>query len=220
MKKISLIVYDFDGTLVDTLDDITTSVNLTLKELGERTLDRETIQTCVGRGVVTLMTRALDGTAFTDIGQAVTLFREHYARHLMDHTRFYPNCRETVEYFSHKNQAICSNKPEDFVRKILENLDCLDPFQAIIGGDSFPTRKPDPQGLRHLIRKFGLEPGEVLIVGDSPLDIETGKNARVLTCAVTYGMGDTVALQAARPNWIIGDLAELKRLIPRPAGSE
>lgn len=212
MKKISLIVYDFDGTLVDTLDDIALSVNLTLKELGQPRLEKEAVKACVGNGVVMLMTRALNGSGMKDIDNAVRLFRKHYAHHLMDNSAFYPNCRETIEFFSNRKQAICSNKPEDFVRKILASLDCLHPFASIIGGDSFKTRKPDPEGLNHLLSQYRFSPDEVVMVGDSAVDIETGKNANVLTCAVTYGMGDLDAIQALKPGWTIDDISELKRL--------
>lgn len=212
MKNISLIVYDFDGTLVDTLDDIALSVNLTLKELGQPPLDKEIVKTCVGSGVVMLLTRALNGSGVQDIGNAVRLFRKHYGDHLMDNSAFYPNCRETIEFFSDRNQAICSNKPEDFVRKILESLDCLHPFPSIIGGDSFKTRKPDPEGLNHLLSHYRLSPDEVVMVGDSAVDIETGKNANVRTCAVTYGMGDLQAVKSLKPDWTIDDISELKRL--------
>ncbi len=213
MNSISLIVYDFDGTLVDTLDDIALSVNLALQELGQRPLEQEVIKTCIGSGVFMLMTRALSGTGWDDIDRAVAVFRKHYANHLMDHSDFYPNGRETIEYFSDKKQAICSNKPEDFVRKILENLNCLLPFESIIGGDSFQTRKPDPEGINHLLKKHDLSPKEVLMVGDSALDIEAGKNANVRTCAVTYGMGDREALRALKPDWTIDDISELKNLV-------
>jgi len=213
MNQISLIVYDFDGTLVDTLDDIALSVNLALTELGQRPLEQEVIRTCVGSGVFILMTRALSGTGWDDIDKAVAVFRKHYANHLMDHSDFYPNSRDMIEYFSNRKQAICSNKPEDFVRKILENLNCLHPFESIIGGDSFKTRKPDPEGINHLLKKHNLSPREVLMVGDSALDIEAGKNANVRTCAVTYGMGDLKALHALKPDWTIDDISELKNLV-------
>ncbi len=213
MKKISLIVYDFDGTLVDTLDDIALSVNLTLKELGQPNLTKEIIKTCVGNGVVMLMTRALNGSGEKDIDRAVRLFRKHYDEHLMDHSRFYPNCLDTIEFFSNREQAICSNKPEDFVRKILAGLNCLGPFPSIIGGDSFKTRKPDPEGLNHLLARHRVSPDEAIFVGDSAVDIETGKNANVFTCAVTYGMGDIHAIQALKPDWTIDDISKLKQIL-------
>ncbi|VAX31873.1 hypothetical protein MNBD_NITROSPINAE05-1179 [hydrothermal vent metagenome] len=213
MKKISLIVYDFDGTLVDTLDDIALSVNLTLEELGQPALANEVIKTCVGNGVAMLMTRALDGTDQNDIDLAVQLFRKHYTLHLLDNSRFYPNCLETIEFFSNRKQAICSNKPEDFVKKILAGLNCLGPFPDIIGGDSFKTRKPDPEGLNHLLARHRVAPDEAVIVGDSQVDIETGINARVRTCAVTYGMGDLNAIKTLKPDWTIDDISELQRIL-------
>lgn len=212
MKKISLIVYDFDGTLVDTLDDIALSVNLTLKELGQPGLNKEVVRASVGNGVVMLMTRVLSGTGVTDIDRAVRLFRKHYGDHLMDSSRFYPNCLETVEFFSSHKQAICSNKPENFVRKILAGLKCLAPFASIIGGDSFKTRKPDPEGLLSLLARHRVAPDEAVMVGDSQVDIETGRNANVRTCAVTYGMGDIDAIQALKPDWTIDNISELKQL--------
>ena len=177
MKKISLIVYDFDGTLVDTLDDIALSVNLTLKELDQPGLNKEVVRASVGNGVVMLMTRALSGSGVTDIDRAVRLFRKHYGDHLMDSSRFYPHCLETVEFFPSHKQAICSNKPENFVRKILAGLNCLAPFASIIGGDSCKTRKPNPEGLLSLLARHRVSPDEAVMVGDSQVDIETGKNA-------------------------------------------
>ena len=103
MKKISLIVYDFDGTLVDTLADISTSVNLALTEMNLNTLSRETIRGNIGSGVVNLMTRSLIGSGCNDVETAIKLFRKHYNHHLLDQTDFYPNSREVVEHFSDKN---------------------------------------------------------------------------------------------------------------------
>ena len=111
-RKISLFVFDFDGTLVDTLADIADSVNLTLRELGLSTLEVDAIKDCVGRGVVRLMTGALKGTGYTALDHAVELFRKHYSEHLVEQTDLYPNCRETLEYFSDKTHAIFSNKPD------------------------------------------------------------------------------------------------------------
>ena len=100
MKKISLIVYDFDGTLVNTLADIANSVNLALAEMNLTTLNRETIRGNVGNGVVNLMTRSLIDSGCNDVETAVALFRKHYNRHLLDQTDFYPGGREVIEHFS------------------------------------------------------------------------------------------------------------------------
>ena len=209
-RKISLIVYDFDGTLVDTLFDIADAVNLSLNELGLRTLSRETIRKYVGKGVERLMTQSING--YADLARAVELFRKHYSENLMNHTRFYPSGREILDHFRDKKQAICSNKPEDFVRRILQSLESLDPFDAILGGDSVKSKKPDPEGMLHLLDRFQCAPEMAVLVGDSPVDIETGKRAGVYTCVVNYGLGDPKEIASVGPDCSIDHLSELKDL--------
>ncbi len=211
-RKIFLIVYDFDGTLVDTLFDIADAVNLSLNELGLRTLSRATIRKYVGKGVERLMAQSIDGTGYTDLPRAVELFRRHYSENLMNHTRFYPSGREILDHFRDKKQAICSNKPEDFVRRILESLKSLDYFDAILGGDSVESKKPDPEGLLHLLDRFQCSPEMAVLVGDSPVDIETGKRAGVYTCIVNYGFGNPKEIASANPDCCIDHLSELKDL--------
>ena len=212
MKKIQLFIYDFDGTLVDTKLDIADSVNRTLRELGLRGLSRETIFGYVGNGVEPLLSRSVEGTGFTDIQKAVEIFKNLYDKHLLDQTCFYPHCRETIDFFSQKSHAIFSNKPVYFIKRILAELDFIQPFVAILGGDSIERKKPDPQGLLHIMETLHVPPHKVLMVGDSAIDIETGKRANVSTCAVTYGLGSHKALEEARPDWIIQDFAELENM--------
>lgn len=211
-RKISLIVYDFDGTLVDTLFDIADAVNLSLNELGLRTLSRATIRKYVGKGVERLMAQSIAGTGNTDLPRAVELFRRHYSENLMNHTRFYSSGRKILDHFRDKKQAICSNKPEDFVRRILEPLKSLDYFDAILGGDSVESKKPDPEGLLHLLDRFQCSPEMAVLVGDSPVDIETGKRAGVYTCIVNYGFGNPKEIASANPDCCIDHLSELKDL--------
>jgi phosphoglycolate phosphatase len=211
-NRVSLIVYDFDGTLVDTLFDIADAVNFSLDELGLRALSRETIRKYVGKGVERLMDGAITGTGFVDLPLAVKLFRKYYSKNLMNHTRFYPFGREILEHFYDKKQAICSNKPEEFVRQILTSLGSLDSFDAILGGDSLKSKKPDPEGLLYLLDLFQCSSEETVLVGDSPVDIETGKLAGVYTCAVNYGLGNPREITLAEPDCSIEHLSELKDL--------
>lgn len=211
-RKISLIIYDFDGTLVDTLFDIADAVNLALNELGLRILSRETIRKYVGKGVEKLMAQSTEGTGYTDLSQASKLFRKHYSKNLMNHTRFYPSGREILDHFRDKKQAICSNKPEEFVRRILESLGSLESFGAILGGDSLKSKKPDPEGLLYLLDRFQCSQEQAVLVGDSPVDIETGKRAGVFTCVVSFGLGDPKEIALAEPDCSIDHLSELKKL--------
>ena len=210
--RVSLIIYDFDGTLVDTLFDIADAVNLSLSELGLRVLSRETIRMYVGKGVERLMAQVINGTGCVDLELAVELFRKYYSKNLVNHTRFYPSGREILDHFRDKKQAICSNKPEEFVRNILVSLGSLDYFDAILGGDSLKSKKPDPEGLLYLLDCFKCSPKQTLLVGDSPVDIETGKRAGIFTCIVSYGFGDPEEIVLAEPDYSIDHLSELKDL--------
>ena len=210
MRKTSLIIYDFDGTLVDTLFDIADSVNLSLVDLGLPQLPRKTIRKYIGKGVERLMAQTLEGSCFTDIPRAVALFKKHYSENLVKHTDFYPFGREFLDHFRNIKQAICSNKPEIFVRKILESLDGLQHFQAIIGGDSVKTKKPHPEGLDLILKKLKVSPDEAVLIGDSPVDIETGKRAGVYTCVVNYGLGLPEEIAAASPDCSVDCLSKLK----------
>ena len=212
MQKISLFVYDFDGTLVDTFADIANSVNLALAEMNIQSLSRETIQRNIGSGVVNLMSRSLEGSGCDDVEMAVSFFQKHYNNHLLDQTKLYPNGREVVKYFSKKKNAILSNKPISFVEKILTELNFLSLFDSVLGGDSLSERKPNPMGLQLLMTNLNCPLKEVLMIGDSAIDIETGKNAGVITCGVTYGLGDPVSLHNSKPDYLIDNLSNLKSL--------
>ena len=213
MTSFQLLVFDFDGTLVDTKKDIADSINRTLEELELRTLDRETLYTFIGKGVNHLITRSLEGTAFNDLTRATDVFMRYYEAHLMDHTRLFPNCRETLEHFSSKENTILSNKPFRFITQILEALDCRTPFSTIVGGDSMPAKKPDPAGLLHILAQHDARPEDALMIGDSLVDVETGKRAGVRTCGVTYGHAGRESLESAQPDWIIDNLAELTQWV-------
>lgn len=208
-----LLVFDFDGTLVDTKKDIADSVNRMLEELELKALDRETLYTFIGKGVNHLITCSLEGTKYNDLSHAIDVFMRYYEAHLMDHTRLFPNCREMLEHFAHKENTILSNKPTRFITRILETLDCRAPFSTILGGDSMPAKKPDPGGLLHILEQHKVRREDALMIGDSLVDIETGKRAGVRTCGVTYGHAGRESLTSAQPDWIIDDLSELKQLI-------
>ena len=145
-----------------------------------------------------------------DSASIVSMMKKHYSENLVKHTDFYPYGREILEHFKNKKQAICSNKPENFVRRILESLDGLQHFQAIVGGDSLKTKKPHPEGLDLILKKLKVSPDEAVLIGDSRVDIETGRRAGVYTCVVNYGLGLPEEITAASPDCSVDCLSKLK----------
>ena len=212
MKSIKLLVFDFDGTLVDTRLDIADSVNRVLKDLGLRTLSHQQIFSFIGRGAKHLIACAIEGTGFDDQVLALEKFMKDYELHLMDQTALYPNCRETLDFFSGKKISILSNKPTRFIKDILDRLNCAEPFATIIGGDTLGVQKPDPAGLLQMMNDSGLSHEDILMVGDSVVDIETGQRAGVATCGITHGHASREALEKAQADWVIDDLAKMQRL--------
>jgi phosphoglycolate phosphatase len=212
VKKIDLFIFDFDGTLIDTTQDIAASVNATLAQLGEPQLTEEEIQSNVGDGVLKLLKRCLMASHQDRIEEAVRLFRDHYGSHLVVHTVLYPGVREILEHFSSKKMAILTNKPERYIAPILERLGIQERFECAIGGDGSSVPKPSREPVREILKHCGVDEGRVVMVGDSRVDVETGKLGDVLTCAFTGGYRSREELEEARPDYIIDRMDQLKDL--------
>lgn len=208
----ALVVYDLDGTLADTLDDLTLSANLLLSELGRPPVPRERLKGYVGLGLRTLVQRCLETDEAERIERGMARYRAHYARHLLDRTRLYPSARRVLERFCDRQQAIVTNKPEALSRRILDGLGIAGYFRAVIGGDSGFGHKPDAAGLRALMAQAGASAQDTLLIGDSPVDIETGRHAGVHTVGVAHGFAGLDELRAAAPGALVSDFEELLSL--------
>ncbi|MBR34221.1 MAG: hypothetical protein CMH78_01820 [Nitrospinae bacterium] len=206
-----LIIFDLDGTLIDSKNDIADSVNYTLKRLHLPSLQNSLIYSYVGNGVLPLLEKVIScSNKKSNLEDALKVFRKHYEEHLLDSTRLYPGVMEILKHFSDVNMGLVSNKPERFVKKILKglNVDCF--FPVVIGGDTLKTKKPDPEGVNMIRNRFGADLHETVIVGDGGVDIETGKEAGIHTCGVSYGLRDRKELVEAGAEIIIDDILELK----------
>ena len=212
MQKIDLIIFDLDGTLVDTRQDITNSVNYARKMLGLPALDVDTVIKHVGNGVKKLMERSLPENQRDKVQEAVSHFREHYKDHALVYSRLYPGVKETLSHFQNKKLAIISNKPEEFSRHVLKGLNVDNYFDLILGGDSLPVMKPNPEPILRVLDDVKVVPDKAVMVGDGIPDIEAGKRAQVLTCAVSYGFRKKEILLAVKPDFMVNDILELKRL--------
>ena len=202
-----LILYDLDGTLVDTGRDIAEAANAMLLELQGAPLPQEEIRRLVGNGLHDLVTRCLKTEDPALIERGLYLFGVHYGRHLFDHSHLYPAAREVLDYFSGRAQAIVTNKPSPYAEELINGLGVADYFLAIIAGGPAYPKKPDPSAVRAMMQRVQAHPEETLLIGDSPVDVETGRRAGVLTVIVRQGFADPAELLAARPDVLVDDLA-------------
>ncbi|MBI3894678.1 MAG: HAD-IA family hydrolase [Acidobacteria bacterium] len=210
-----LLVFDLDGTLIDSKQDLVMSVNAALRSLGREFLDAETVSSYVGQGSQVLIQRALgEGASPEEVARGLQFFLEYYRAHKLDHTILYPEVRKTLHRFSNGNRAgerflaVLTNKPVRISREILEELELISLFRCVYGGNSFETKKPDPAGLRAILQETGVAPSDAMIVGDSDVDVLTGAAAGIWTCGVTYGFGK-LELESNPPDVRVESLAEL-----------
>ena len=207
-----LIIFDLDGTLVDSALDIALSVNELLTVMEREPLPLPRVENFIGDGVRKLLDRSLGGASDDELDRAHALYLPIYQRRLLEHTRAYPGVRETLSALTAQRVlAVLTNKPVRESRLLLEGLDLDRFFHAVYGGDSFQARKPDPAGTLELMRELGAEAGETLFVGDSAVDFETARRASVRFCLVTYGIG-TETLKS-EPDFRLNDLRELLSIV-------
>jgi phosphoglycolate phosphatase len=211
--QVRLLVFDLDGTLVDSKQDLALSVNAMRKEMGLAPLTLDLIASYIGHGVTLLVSRSLGAQATPEnIEKGLAFFLSYYRDHMLDHTAPYPGVSEALEELSGHKLAVLTNKPVIFSREMLTRLGFAPYFAYIYGGNSFAQKKPDPIGLHKLMADLQISPRETLMVGDSDTDVLTGRNAGVWTCGVTYGFG-AHTLEKVSPDLVIDDMRELPPLL-------
>jgi phosphoglycolate phosphatase len=191
---IKALIFDLDGTLIDSRLDLIHSVNAMLRHLGRPELPGDVIATYVGDGAPMLVRRALgDPDDEGSVQRALEYFLAYYREHKLDHTHVYPGIHEALVRIRQgtngrpRTMAVLSNKPVNPSRAIVEALGMKDFFAQVYGGNSFPTKKPDPLGAQKLLEELGCNPREAVMVGDSSNDVLTGRNAGLWTVGVSYG---------------------------------
>lgn len=212
MTEIDLMIFDFDGTLVSSGEDLATSVNYTLETLGIPTLETEKIIGFVGDGTGKLIERSL-GSNFNDrFDEAMAIFMPHYSEHMLDTTTLYPGVLEVLKHFQYKKKLILTNKHYSFTLRMAEELKIADYFDDIIGADSTPHKKPDSRLIPPLLKRFRAGQDRTVIIGDGINDIILAKNAEVLSCAFLSGLDSRDDLLSLKPDFSCEDMLELKEL--------
>src|SRR5271156_786786 len=216
-RTIKLVIFDLDGTLIDSRLDLVHSVNAALRHIGRPELPDNVIASYVGDGAPILIQRALGGETVDEslIRKGLDFFLSYYREHKLDHTTVYAGVREALGAIQNscrqvrngdhdgksngaRRMAVLTNKPVVPSRAIVEALGLGPFFTKIYGGNSFATKKPNPEGARKLLEEHNVRPKEAAIIGDSQVDVETGQNAGMWTVGVSYGFAPHT-LQASPP---------------------
>ena len=210
MKPVDLMMFDFDGTLADTGEDIAASVNHALTALGLGSLPVDVILGFVGDGLRILMERALGADDRAKLEEAMKFFLCHYEKHLLDHTRLYPAAEEMLNHFHSKKKVILTNKRYYLTMAIAKGLKIDRRFLEIVGSDSTPFQKPDGRVVAYLLEKYGVAPSRAVLIGDSVNDVAAAKNAGVLSCVHLNGLGNREAMLKMCADFYVEHLTEIR----------
>ena len=213
-----LIVFDLDGTIVDSRRDLADSANQLIEELGGSRLSEGAIGRMVGEGAALLVRRALAAAGIPETGAALPRFLDIYDGRLLNHTRLYDGIETAIKAArADGHVAVLTNKPVRPSERILAALGVADLFDAVIGGDGPLPRKPDPAALLALMQRTGVSPASTLLIGDSAIDHETARRAGARCCLAAYGFGYETfpAERLAGDEWIARDTAAVAAVIER-----
>ena len=214
-----LLVFDLDGTLIDSRLDLVLAVNAAREDGGMGPLDHELIYSYVGNGAPMLIRRSLGPEASDQqADRALQFFYGYYREHMLDNTYLYPGVQESLDTFlaDGRQLAVLTNKPVRFSQEIIKGLGLAAHFQRVYGGNSFETKKPDPYGLNFLMDELGASKGSTLVIGDSAVDVETARNAGTATCGVTYGL-QPESFTEHPPDMLVDRMPELVELLRNQA---
>ena len=224
VERLKLLVFDLDGTLMDSAQDLCNSVNAALKEFGLGPLPDPAIASFVGNGAPMLMRRSLalasdappDAVDEEQFAKAYQFFLQYYREHKLDFTYAYEGVLDALKALHDihdapggpaRTMAVLTNKPVRPARGICEGLGLADYFLHIYGGDSFPVKKPDPLGLRSLMEETGARPDETVMIGDSMVDVQTARNAGAWALGCKFGFGPQNLMQTP-PDVLVDTAAE------------
>ena len=208
-----VLIFDLDGTLVDSKKDLSAAVNHVRGTFNLPVLSEMEIAGFIGGGAQQLIRRALGPEISERDSQfALQLFLSYYRGHMLDRTVLYPGVRETLERLNDCRLAVLTNKPVHFSCSMLDGLGIYRYFDAVYGGNSFETKKPDPVGIFKILSDTRGHREKAWMIGDSSVDVQTGRNAGVTTCGVTYGYAPE-SFKESPPDFKIDRFPDLEKLI-------
>jgi 2-phosphoglycolate phosphatase len=213
-KYIKTAIFDLDGTLIDSKKDIIDSLNHVLNEFGIKEKPAEVIRGYIGRGRDVLVADALGhGVTPGEVEKANQIFDEYYREHMFDSTKLFPGTLEILEYLKDKTLMIVTNKNRDLTVETLKHFKIDKYFNKVIGGDNADCRKPNPCPITNFMYEINVPQDQAIMIGDSDIDIKTGKLAGIATCGLAYGIGRKEDIEKAKPDYILNDIRKLKEII-------
>lgn len=214
--KACFIIFDLDGTLIDSAGDVRHAINLLLQEHDAGPLSLAAAKGMIGEGATALVQRAFAACELTtgNIDQHVRRYVELYSSEPVIHTKLYPGVQQTLRQLQDRGvtMAVCTNKPARLSKDVLERLGVAQYFSALASGDSHEFRKPDPRILHVLLKQFGVAPAEALMVGDSEIDSATAQAAGVPFVLMTYGYRK-VPVDSIACTWAVDDFLKLLEIV-------
>lgn len=211
----NLLIFDLDGTLVDSKLDLVHSVNAARALMNLGPLSEELVSSYVGSGAPILMRRAMGPEASeADIARSLEYFLRYYREHMLDNTRLYPGVQEGLDRLLAEGakMAVLTNKPVRISRAIVEGLGLTKHFFQVYGGNSFEQKKPDPIGIETLLSESGAARERTIMVGDSGVDVRTARNAGVTACGVSYGFQPETFVEEP-PDLVVDNIVQLAEYV-------
>ena len=204
-------IFDLDGTLIDTREDLTNAVNILRNAYDLPPLDIKTVTRMVGDGIRKLVERVTKDLDSVDLDKALQIFNNAYEKHLLDHTYVYSGMSNVLEGLKKNNKslAVNTNKSDKFAVEILKKLGIYDFFDLVVGGDSVTNKKPDPEGILKIIEYFKAKTSETLMIGDGKNDILASKRAGIKSAYITYGYTTINDVGNLSPDYFITEPQEI-----------
>ena len=212
-RRFNTVIFDLDGTLVDTLNDVTAGVNHALRLMGLSPLSKDQVKKAVGPGKEEFVRVVFPDEDNPDMDRFLSLFREFYWEHCLDETGLYPGMIEILSTLKNGKLAVASNKPSRFTHRILEGLGIREWFDEVLGPEDVIHAKPHPEMILKVVDSLHANPAEVLFVGDTDMDMQAGREAGVIICGVRYGYGPADDLLKYNPDYFIDMPMDLMNVI-------
>nr|BDT26913.1 HAD family hydrolase [Bacteriovorax sp. HI3] len=212
-KTIKLLIFDLDGTLVDSHQDILNAVNRTLEHFNAPAVSANEAKSFIGSGIFNFIIQRLLEKGIRDFERAAEVYRKNYAECMLENTSVYESVFEMLQSFSDYKKVVLTNKSNEFVGVILEELELSNYFLNFYGKETFEKHKPDPLPIFKISDEFNVSIENILIIGDTEADILAGKNASVRTVGVSYGYGDPSRLKEMQADYIIDHPNELATIL-------